>query len=191
MNFYLTRRAKLWSESVATANYRQSWRCLKVWVESVRSPEEKELLKRKAMELFELSILRKFRFFFNRFLSHVSPLQQIKAKSMVTALSYALRRVNDAFCSDWLILSSTSAVIGQPEILQFWVHVVFTTTNWKPVHEKKNFSSFDKSLKPDRLYLREVPSLRDKYQISQKFFSFKLTFLIKHRNDKPVFLLRM
>lgn len=137
MNFYLTRRAKLWSESVATANYRQSWRCLKVWVESVRSPEEKDILKRKAMELFELSILRKFRFFFNRFLSHVSALQQIKAKSMVTALSSALRRVNDAFCSDWLILSSTSAVIGQPEILQFWVHVVFTTTNWKPVHEKQ------------------------------------------------------
>lgn len=137
MNFYLTRRAKLWSESVATANYRQSWRCLKVWEESVRSPEEKELLKRKAMELFELSILRKFGFFFNRFLSHVSPLQQIKAKSMFTALSYALRRVNDAFCSDWLILSSTSAVIGQPEIMQFWVHVVFTTSNWKPVHEKK------------------------------------------------------
>ena len=70
---------------------------IKVWVESVRIPEEKELLKRKAMELFELSILRKFRFFFNRFLSHVSALQQIKAKSMVTALQ---RRVNDAFCSD-------------------------------------------------------------------------------------------
>lgn len=70
---------------------------------------------------------------------------------------------------------------------------------WRSVHDnqlktsqwKTNFSSFDKLLKPDRLYLREVPSLRDKYQISQKFFSFKLTFLIKHRNDKPEFLLRM
>ena len=48
-------------------------------------------------------------------------------KSKQNQFSRALRLLNDALRSDWLIRSSTFAVIGQWEILQFWLHVVLTT----------------------------------------------------------------